>query len=172
MYLEPAKVIGTILKAKLAPLIPEGAPFNVMMSYQKFKIPTKGVLIVMSYLGGRSMTNDEFIGIGIGGMTEVQSSVNHDLIQVDMMGFGSEPRLLRSPLVMALNSLASEQAQELYGIMIGRMPSDMKDVSALESTEYLTRYTITVQTTSLFVQSSDVGNDYYDQFKTQEVFNG
>ena len=169
-YREPAKVIADILTAVIAPILPDGVGMTCAMSNQKYDIPTDGILFVFSYISGKAIgTTDEasFSGSAI----ETQSATMHDMVQIDMMSFDNTARIMRGPVLMALNSIISQQLQEKYAMRIGKIPTQWNDASDLEETKMLTRYVMTVQTTSVQRITANLG-DYFDTFPTtQEVVN-
>lgn len=142
---DPIKVLRDIIQHEL-----ELDNEQVMLAYQKFNIPTKGLYIVLTNTGASTIiaSIDDWEDDGAGGLTEVQTLTILDSIQIDIMSFGSEARTRSMEVAMAIHSLYAEQAMEENSLQIARQPGPFRDTSFLESTEFLQRYTTDVKITS------------------------
>lgn len=168
-YREPAKVVMDILLGMpaIGPLTQALLPSQVIMSYQKYDIPAAGLFFALSYISGKAIGSVNEVQSVSGVLTEFQSVAMHDVIQVDMMAFEDKngislARLMRGPVIMALKSSYAQQLQEKYNCRISTIPTQWNDVSGLETTQFLTRYTMDVSVMS--VQSQTVTPDYYGTF--------
>lgn len=161
-YREPGKIIRDILISEM-----ELKDSQVRFTNQKFNIPTKGLLIVLSYVGpSKSISNmNEWENDGAEGLIEVQSVTMLHLVQIDILGYGYDVRTRKEEMILALRSVFSQQQQELYQMQIARMPSGLLDTSFLEETKICTRYTMTIITTSLLQKRKTI--DSYAAFHTQ-----
>lgn len=176
---EPILVLADVIKSGLG--LAQG---QVMTGYPKFNIPTVGLYIVLTYkfsqiIGSSDVYVDD-AGIQVaqpynplaggtppdptGGLTEVQSvTVLHE-IQIDIMAFNNDDgtndaRSRKEEVAMAINSLYSEQSQEVNNLQIARQPTPFRDTSFLEETEFLQRYTSDVRVTAAVSKSMPA--DYY-----------
>ena len=165
-YREPVKVIADCLAQQLVPVLAP-KPVTVSLAYQKINIPQTGLWVALSILSSEIVPSDD-ADPSVPALNEVQTAVVHDFIQIDMMSFDDSARQMRAVAAMALLSLNSEALQEQYQIRIARKPGPFKDTSALEPTQYLQRYTTTIQTDSIQTYTLPAG--YYNQFPNpQEV---
>ncbi len=170
---EPVKIIAAILKAELG--LADG---QIMLDDQKWNIPTtNGLYVCISYVSGRAISSEnEWVSTppdpldpdAPTGMTEIQSVAMNALIQIDAMSANNEARTRKEEIIMALRSLAAEAAMDVYNVQIARMPSDFLNVSSLEETVRLNRYTMTIAVNYLMAKEKPVV-DYYTQFQAPEV---
>ena len=165
MYKEPALIIVDIIQTEMA--LENG---RVMLTNQKYNIPTDGPFICISYVGPSKIISNvnEALDNPAGGMTESQWLVKQDLIQIDIMAYSNDDgtndaRNRKEEIAMALHSLYAETQMELNFMQIARQVSPMMDTSFLEATEMMSRYTMTIQTTSAYQKQKPVG-DYYTDF--------
>lgn len=170
---EAVKVIGDIIQAEL-----EMDNGQIMLTNQKWNIPQNTKLFVaLGYVSGKAIANrNDSISNGPGsdaGMTEQQSIVMHYVIRIDAMAFnkqngGNEARERKEEIMMALRSLKAQAEMEKNNLQVARISSEFLDVSSLEETAFLTRYTMTIAVTALRVKEKAVV-DYYSDFNAPEV---
>lgn len=171
---EAVKVVGDVLKAEL-----EMDAGQIVLKNQKWNIPNNTKLyIVLGYVGpGKVIANkNESISNGDdpnAGMTEQQSIVMGYLIQIDLMAFSkadgtNQARERKEEVLMALRSLAGEKAAEVNNLQLARNPAPFMDVSDLEETEMLERYTTTIFVTAMQTKEKAVV-EYYSTFNAPEV---
>lgn len=165
LYREPGKVIRDILLSEM-----DLTAGQVLFTNQKFEIPTLGLFIVLSYLGPSKVVarNSELIDDSFGGTSELQSIVMLHAVQIEIMAYndaagGNQARARKEEIDMALSSIFSQQQQERYAMQIARHTAPFLDTSFLEETEMMTRYTTTVQTTSVN-RKQKTTNDFYSDF--------
>lgn len=142
---EPIKILADIIQHEMA--LANG---QVMLAYQKFNIPTTGLLIILTNTGASAIigSTNTWEDDGAAGLTEVKTLTILDSVQIDVMSFGSEARTRCMEVAMAIHSFYSEQQQEANEMQIARQPGPFNDTSTLESTEFLQRYTTSVKITS------------------------
>ena len=137
---EPIKVLKDIILGAM-PKALNLQPAQVMLGYQKYKIPTEGLFIVLRYL------DDTVIGetdsLSADGNTEIQDAAYNHVIQIDIMSFDDSARQNRLYLATAINSIYSKQLQGKYGVSVYR-PAPLVDTSELEPTQFCNRYTTRV----------------------------
>lgn len=164
MSREVAKIIADILVAEMGL-----AAGQIMMSEENFEIPkTDAMFIAVSYVSskpiGVTVTNTPD---GLGGMTEVQEAAMDHQVQLDIMSFNDDALDRREEVLLALASNASQFYQEQNLIQISRHCTPFQDLSTIEETRILKRYTTTFRVKAV-TRKSKVGL-YYDTFLTPEV---
>jgi hypothetical protein len=156
--IEPVKVVAAVIKSELA--LAEG---QIMLAYQPYVIPeNKGLFVAIREIGSKVIANNNYANGEGEGVTEIQEATVKHLIQIDMMSFNAEARIRKEEVVMALRSVAAQQAQEVNLMQFGRMPGDLVDASSLEETKYLNRFTMTLAVTALHRKTKAV--DYFETF--------
>ena len=157
---EAAKIIADILTAQLAL-----EPGQIMLTNQKWEIPeTQGLYVAISYVGpGRVIANSNVSVPTSGGMQENQSLLMLYQIQIDLMSYDDSARVLKELAFMGLVSVASEQIQEQYNVQVARNPAPFQDVSMLEETARLNRYTTTIAVTQL-ITNTVPNTPYFSDF--------
>lgn len=159
-YREPGKVVKDILIAQLGL-----SQSQVMFSNEKWNIPTVGPLVIVSYLGPSKTINstDTWVDDGAGGLKEVQTVTSFDTIEIQILGYKTPSiRAFRTLIPMAFNSLFAQAQAELWNMSIALNPGPMQDTSYVEGTEMITRYTTTIQATSINENTQPVPDIYTD----------
>lgn len=158
VYREPGKILQDVLQSELS--LAEG---QVLFTNQKYFIPTDGLFIVVSYIGPSKViaSNSEWIDNGAGLIERQMVAVDHWL-QIDLMSFDESARTRKEEVMMAVQSLFSEQQQELYSMNIARHPGPFMDTSFLEETKMITRYTTTIRTKSVLRKEREIQDIYTD----------
>jgi hypothetical protein len=171
LYREPAKIIRDILIEEM-----DLEPAQILLSNQKFIIPTVGLYGVVSYLGPANVIcrMSELVPDGLGGQIELQSVTMQHVIEIQLMAYndpegGNQARARFGEIPMALGSIFSQQIQEQYAMMIARHPSGFTDASFLEETEMMTRYSTTIKTQSVN-QKQKESDQYYSTFPGALVY--
>lgn len=161
---EPILVLGDILKSEL-----NLADGQIVVTNQKWNIPNvPGLYIALSYIGGKAIGNSSYAIDTPAGMDEVQNVTMLYMVQVDAMSFGPEAVTRKEEILMALRSIKSQQLQEENSLQVGRIAGQFSDVSSLEETVLMNRYTMTVMVTAFQTKRKPV-IDFYDTFPTPEV---
>lgn len=155
---EPIKVVADIIQTFMG--LTDG---QVMLAYQRYEIPTKGLYIVLTPIADQVISRDNYIEDIGGNESEVTDIVAIHDIQIDIMSFGPEARQRRMEVQAALASQYSQNAQVANGLSIARNLMPIQDTSFLEETEFLLRFTTRIRVTALTtITHSDA--DYYDSF--------
>jgi hypothetical protein len=156
---EAVKIIKDILTAQLGL-----APGQILLSNQKWEIPeTQGLYVVLSYVSGKVISSSNVCVPTSGGMQENQSMLMFYEIQIDLMSYDDSARVMKELAYMGLMSVASEQLQEQYSVQIARNPAPFQDVSMLEETARLNRYTTTIAMTQL-ITNTVPNTPYFSDF--------
>lgn len=162
---EPCKIIAEVLKAEL------GLDDNhIVLDNQKLNIASDdGLFVCVSYISGKAigvtnsvLTNED------ASASEVQGVTMHSLIQIDAMSRDSSARVRKGEVIMALRSVAAARAMEAYNAQIARISRDFLNVSMLEATARLNRYTMTIAVTSMETKTKSL-TDWFDTIQTPEV---
>lgn len=158
VYREPGKIVQDVIQSELD--LDDG---QVMFTNQKYEIPTDGLFIVVSYVGPSKViaSNSDWVDNGAGLIERQTVNVDHWL-QIDIMSFGDEARTRKEEVMMAVQSIYSEQQQELYSMNIARHPGAFMDTSFLEGTKIITRYTTTLRTKSVLRKEREIADIYTD----------
>lgn len=158
---EPILIIGDIIKRELE--LSSGA---VMLYYEKFDIVTDpGLYVTLSYVSGKAIGNNNYFDSI--NLTEVQEVAMNHIIQIDLMSFDASARTRKEEVIMALRSMASQNAQDQYGIQIARIPSEFVNASSLEATKILNRFTMSIVVKSLYRKTKAAA--FYDTFTGPDV---
>lgn len=159
---EPILVISDIIQSELG--LVDGA---VMLDYEKFNIvPDPGLYVVLSYVSGKAIGNNNYSIPSTSGMTEVQQAAMHHIIQIDVMSFDSSARTRKEEIIMALRSIYSQQQQEENTMQIAQIPGEFLNASSMEDTKILNRFTMSIAVKSIY--SKTKAAPYYDTFQTLE----
>lgn len=138
---------------------------QVMLAYQDFKIPkTQDLFMVLHTVSERVFGNSAKFNAAT--KTDVQDVNVSALIQVDMMSFDSSARLRKEEVVAALQSTRSQQVQEANFFQIARNVGEILDVTALEETAMLNRYTCDIRLT--YARRFERYPNYFDKFPASD----
>jgi hypothetical protein len=156
---EAAKIIADIMVAQLGLL-----PGQIMLTNQKWFIPdNQGLYVAISYVSGKVIGNNNFSVPSSGGMTEMQQLLMLYQIQIDLMSYDDSARVKKELAYMGLMSVASEYIQETYNVQVARNPQPFQDVSMLEESSRLNRYTTLIAVTQL-ITNQNPNVPYYSDF--------
>ena len=166
-YTEPLKVIADILQTKLG--LKAG---RVMLYNQKYNIPKDDKIFIMvseednDVYAASTNTMDTPDGSGYEERNDVLVRAT---AVIDVLSAGPEARERKHEVIMALNSIYSQQMQELNSLRIANLPVGFVNTSDLEASQMLNRFTIKFNI--LYRKSNKNSVDYYDKFKTEVVGN-
>lgn len=171
---EAIKVIADVLAGELG-LISGGPKSQIMLEYERFNIPSKGLYIALQTVSGKAIGNNNYAtpnGPGpTAGMTETQQVAMLYQIQIDLMSFGPEARVRKEEVYMALRSLRAQALMEQWNMQIARMPAAFQNAASLEETKMLNRFTMTIAVSALLTKTQPVGA-YYNTFTLQTDVDG
>ena len=163
---EPIKAICDIIQHELGL---DAA--HVMASDQRYTPPTDdGMYVVVSYVDDKTIGNNSYMlgdvdDSGVG--QEVQESAVNILAQIDVMSASSEARLRKQEIVMALAGIYARQVCDANLMQLARIPAGFRDMSALEGSSMLKRYTATIIIKALYRKVKETS--YYDHNFTPAV---
>lgn len=121
-------------------------PAQINIYNQKRELPTDDTLMLDVAILGRTLfsVRREYVSDGVNPeLREVQSANAMEVIQIDLFGYGDEPRLRQMDVPFALSSSYAEEIAETYGLRIGRVPANFVDASEAEGSRRLTRFVTT-----------------------------
>ncbi|MGB2578141.1 hypothetical protein AAIR98_000059 [Elusimicrobium simillimum] len=102
------------------------------------------------------------------GLMEHQSINLLSRVMIDILSRNDDARVRRHEIIMALESTYAQQMQEKYSFSIGRLPSDLIDISDVEETRIPYRFNLSFNITFKKEKSKLV--DYYDKFQKAVVY--
>jgi hypothetical protein len=159
---EPIKIMADIILHEL-----ELTAGQVMIYNQRYTAPTtEGLYIVLAFVSAKVIGNNNTPTDNGAVMDEVQETSVLQVIQIDVMSANEEARQRKEEIIMALNSTYAQQLQDQYLVKIASHPSDFVDVSDVEGTARMNRYTMTVMVNALYRKTKAI--DFYGTF-TEEV---
>lgn len=150
---------------------------QVILARQKYEIPSdSSLLVVLSLEEPRPIgNNSRTVPDAALGMKENQYLSMRDLVQIDVLAMtnpktgANEARDKRNQVVLALQSVLSEQEQESLQYSLARVPASFANTSALEATQFLERYTATVAV--FYGEEADQYPSYFDSFDAEFIEN-
>lgn len=165
-YSEPLKVIADIIQTKM-----KLAAGRVMLYNQNYDIPKDDAIFIMvgeedSYVFATS-TNTGLNKDGV--YEEINDAMIRSTVIIDVLSAGPEARERKHEIILALNSIYSQQMQEQNTMRIAQLPVGFVNTSEAEASQMLNRYTIKFNIMYKKKMSDTV--DYYDTFNKQIVGN-
>ncbi len=137
--------------------------------------PDKGLFVVVGLSNAKPFGNTTYMTSETVNNTVVQHEINEvvqcEEIQIDILSRSNEAIFRNWEVVAAMQSIYSQQQQELNNFKIFRIPKNVVKTSGAEGGSNINRFTITVAAFVWYrkdkILSSPLG-DYYDDF-TQRV---
>ena len=96
------------------------------------------------------------------GFEERQSINVQETISINLFSANTDARLRNHEVIMALGSVRAQQACEEHSMHIAPLPSTFNDVSEVEGTARLNRFSITINVLRAYEKKT--ARDYYDKF--------
>lgn len=153
-------VLADIIQTEMA--LADG---SIFIYNQDFKLPeTKGLFIILSYLGApKTLANNNEITVDQSGDVYENQYLNQlENIAIDVMSRDTTARTRKEEVLLALNSVYSNQQQELYQFKIFTNPSSFIDVSEAEGAARINRYQAMVPMMTSYRKSKKI--EYYNRF--------
>lgn len=160
MATEPIKVVADILRTELGL-----KPDQVILYNQKFDIPSDNRLhIALAVMSAKTFgVRSKHRSNPQTGLLDLEQGVNRqETHSILVYSKGSEARERNWEIPLALNSDTAQSAQEVNAMKIGNVPVTMLDVSEVDGTARLNKYSIVIQVLTAYRKTKPV--DYYDQF--------
>lgn len=141
---------------------------QVMLYNQKKNIPpTTNLWVTVEYLGGKPFSSvRKFDELGI----SQQSVTIGAVFTIDIQSRDDSALERKEDVIMALGSQYAQSMQEKYGFKIGRLPSDLQNISGAEGAALPFHFTMSIQVQ--YKIDKQVPVDYYDQFTDSLITEG
>ena len=142
---------------------------QVYIFNQKLMIPTDGKLyIAVSVISEKPFSNTrEMVSTTGGGLIEQLSSNVLATLGVNILSRSTEALDRKEEVILALNSIYSQQQQETNGFHIAHVSSGFNNLSEIDGAAIPYRFNITVNVQYKVLKKSAVS--YYDRFTKQVV---
>lgn len=143
---------------------------HVFLYNQKANIPpVRDIFVCLSITGDHPFANNtQYVYNPVtDGLDQVQSVNVAETYEVWIYSVDGTARRRRHEVLWALGGTASQQLQEKHSFSIGRLPTDLTDISYLEGTARINRYSLTFRVTCAYETRKPVG--FYDQFSIPPI---
>jgi hypothetical protein len=155
----PIQILCDIIRAEL--VLNEN---QVLVYNQKWDIPPNedlyvslSIISAIVYCGSNVQSYASETGY-----TETKTIQKLEIIGIDIMSKGIQALLRRYEIIIALQSVYSQQQQEKYNIKICRLPINFIDLSYLEGAARLNRYHASVHVYSTLEMTKSI--NYFDTY--------
>lgn len=139
---ETAKVICELIESQM------GLGKDTVSIYNQKRVLTKkeGLWISVSIIGQGiiSATTKPVNDPAQPDLIEIQTIVQQEIYQIDILSADDSARQRRLDVVLALTGTGAQQACERYAMKISNLPQSFVDASEIEASARLNRYAITV----------------------------
>jgi hypothetical protein len=160
MATEPIKVVAEILRTELGL-----KPDQVILYNQKFDIPSDDRLYLsLAVMGTKAfgVRNKHRSNAQSSGLDLEQGLNRQETYSILAYSRGPEARERNWEIPVALNSDIAQAAQEKNSMKIGNVPISMLDVSEVDGTARLNKYSVVIQVLVAYRKTTPV--DFYDKF--------
>ncbi len=143
---------------------------QLWVRYQNEKIPPDDRLyIVVGMSDSQVISSVNTPTPAYGGMEETLQTVARENFQIDIFSRSLAAIQRRWEVVAALNSVYSEQQQELYKFKIFTVPTSFVNTSSAEGGSNINRFSIIIACHTWYRQEKVLQspNDYYNDFDTR-----
>lgn len=162
---EPIKVVADILQAELGL-----KPDQVLLYNQKFDIPPDDRLYLsLAVMGSRTFgSNTRYQSDPVSNdLTETQNVNRQEMYSLLFYSRSSESRIRNWEVPAALVSTFSQQMQEKNSLKIAQVPTAMLDVSEVDGTARLNKYSLTFNVLAAYTKTKPT--QYFDRFSEPEI---
>lgn len=136
---------------------------RVTIYNQKYNIPNDDdIFVTLSFSGAKVLSNKAVVLNSVAGFTEKSDMVAQESIEINVMSRNEDALFQKHKVLMALVSNYSQELQEANSFKIARIPTQFLDVSEVEATARLNRYSITVAVFAWYHLEKTI--DYYGAF--------
>lgn len=164
----PEQIVCDVIKKEL-----DLCEDQVWVRNQNHKIPNdKRMYVVVGQTDSQIISNVNTPIPTDAGMDELQQIVARENLMIDLFGVTDEPRLRRLEVLLAINSVYSEQAQELNDFKIFPVSTSFTNTTAAEGGSMLNRFSILISCHVWYRKQKSISNptgqyyngDYYDHY--------
>lgn len=161
MEKEAIKILLQIIKEEL------GLNNNQLWIYnQDFQMPkTSGLFIVVNFISAKILSNNNYFEKNEeGGITEIQTCLMKESVSINIMSKNREAITRKEEVLMALQSIYSQQMQELYEFKIAKIPSNFINISTVEGSSMYNRFQIVVALNTWHKKIKESSDEYFNKF--------
>lgn len=162
---EPIKVVASILQAEL--VLKDD---QVLLYNQKFDIPPDDRLYLsLAVMGSRTFgASTRYVANPVSQDLEETQNVNRqEMYSLMFYSRSSAARTRNWEVPAALVSTYAQQMQETHGIKIAQVPTAMLDISEVDGTARLNKYSLTFNVLAAYTKTKPT--QYFDQFATPAI---
>ena len=135
---------------------------------QAKKIPIdENLFIVVRQINSRVWANRNIPSPILSGMNAITTLNTVEEYSIDIASVNAQARQRKEEVILALNSTFSLQQQEKYNFRIALIPTNFLNISSVEGSRMLTRFTINVRVYGVYTKTQAV--EYYDNFTHEEI---
>lgn len=162
IYEQPLKIITDIISTKMK--LDSG---RVMLYNQNYNIPSDdAIFIIVNEEDSSVFATSTITRLNENGeYEEVNDALIRCTVTVDVLSAGEEARERKHEVILALNSIYSQQMQEANHVKIANIPNNFLNTSSAEASQMLNRYTISFGL--IYKKTVTDLVEYYDTFNTQ-----
>lgn len=141
---------------------------SVLVTSQNIKLyRTDELQISIGFVDARPILNKSNIDFSVTPPREINSVVQAETFNIDMMSRNNDARDRRWEVVSALRSFYSEQKQNENNFKIFKMPRSFVNASQADGGSDINRFTLVITCHVWYNKVKELtNNDYYDQFPT------
>jgi hypothetical protein len=122
-----------------------------------------GIYVNVGILGAKPFgTSVTQVSDPVAGLLEIQTVNVQEIYSILIYSQDGTARQRKQEIIFALNGQAAQQAMEKYSFRIGNLPAAFVDVSEVERTYRLNRYSLTFNVLVAYARSRAV--DYFNNF--------
>jgi len=134
---------------------------------KQFDPTDNNLFIILSMLGCKPFGNKiSYDGSG-SGLTATQSTNFYGQVQIDLISRGLDALNLKEYVIMALRSDYAESQQELNSFKIATLPTSFVNLSNLDGSAILYRFTITIALQ--WMVNTTVAANYFNTFSSPSI---
>lgn len=165
IYENPLQVVADIIQTKMQ--LENG---RVMLYNQQYDIPTDTDLMIIvgeedSEVVATSTTTQNKDGV----YTETNDAIIRSTVTIDVLSAGDVAQERKHEVILALNSIYSQQMQEANTMRIFQVPVQFVNASEAEASQMLNRYSLKFNI--MYKKQMSNAVEYYDKFNKQVVGN-
>ena len=159
---EPIKILRDIVKTYMSL-----NDSQFVLSNQDYTIPrTSELFLMIQHVNSQPYSANNYQTSTDEGMEETINMLTREEYIINVMSKNSDARTRKNEVLLALNSVYSQQQQELYQFRIAQLSSSFLNISELEGSGMLTRYAINVAV--LAWERATQSIDYFETFTREE----
>ena len=132
---------------------------------QNFEIPnTPGLFVVTYFESSKTLSNNNHWRPTDSGIIEYQSTIQVENLTINIFSKDRSSKQRKHEIILALNSIYSEQMQEKYAMRLFPINQSFNNASRAEGESMLNRYTVSVKLQRIY-NKVVTGDDYFDKFE-------